>query len=141
MMPMQPGRGRTGARALGVALLGLAACSSLDLAGVLLPQPELWKAGGVAAWPLIGFGVLAAAFAGYDYLSTRPPSSAGRRAGMLHLLLTAAALALFSLARWVRGAADVPPDPVLLWSQGIALLLLAGGLFLRRQALTSSPLE
>jgi uncharacterized membrane protein YbhN (UPF0104 family) len=113
-----------------LALLG--AVYLLDLAGVLLSRSGLWHAAGAATWPALLAMVLAAAIGWTGYHRGRGQGSATRHLAPRHLLVTGAGLALYALSRWVRGAADVPPDPVLLWSQGVALSLLAWGTVGRR---------
>ncbi len=93
----------------------------LDLAGRWLHLEGLWTAGarvavvGIAAGLLVGVPVgIAGARAG------------GRRAGRF-AALTLAGLALFALARWVRGDEAIPPEPVLVAAEGIAVVLALAG--------------
>jgi hypothetical protein len=117
-------------------LSGLAAAYGLDLIGVLLALPAVWTAGGVLGWPAIAAGVLATLLTSYDYLSGPPRGSMRGPARRWHLPLAVLGVALYALSRWVRGTAAVPPDPVLLWSQGIAVALWAWSFLARRRALT-----
>lgn len=110
----------------------LAAALLCDVAGLLLARPALWTSGGVIASPALPIGLLAAGLLGYAYLRGRAGSSESFRPRLRVPLLTAAGVGLYALARWVRGAADVPPDPVLLWGQGLGLVLLASGALSRR---------
>lgn len=101
------------------ALLDLA--FSLDLAGRLFGAPPLWTAGAHAAVA----GIAAGLFAGL------PAGIAGSRAAHGHTARFAAlyfaGLALFALARWVRGHPAVPTEAVLVAAEGIADVLVAAG--------------
>ena len=94
---------------------------SLDLLGRLFGAEWMWVAGahlavaGVAAGLALGLpaGVLGA--------------RTGRGRPVRFAALYLAGLALFALARWVRGDAAIPPEPVLVAAAGIAdVLVLAG---------------
>jgi|GEM_PF-4741184 len=94
---------------------------ALDLAGRWLHLEGLWTAGarvavvGIAAGLLLG---LPAGVAG--------ARAGGRRTGR-YAALTLAGLALFALARWVRGDEAIPPEPVLVAAEGIAVVLALAG--------------
>jgi hypothetical protein len=113
-------RSSLAALVLGPAVL-LDTAFSLDLLGRLFGAGWMWAAGahlavaGVAAGLVLGLpaGVLGA--------------RAGRGRPVRFALHYLAGLALFALARWVRGDAAIPPEPVLVAAAGIAdALVLAG---------------
>ena len=94
---------------------------SLDLLGRLFDAEGPWTLGAHAAVAGVAAGVLAGLPAGT--LGTR----AGRGRRLRFAGLYAAGLALFALARWVRGDAAIPPEPVLVVVEAVAdVLLLAG---------------
>ena len=95
-----------------------------DVLGVLLARPEWWEVGG---WLIVAgliTGVLAAIPGFLDYLYTVPPASSGRKRATWHMVANIAVLALFALARLLRGDAAVSPEPVLLTLEGIGAALL-----------------
>jgi len=99
----------------------LDAAFSLDLLGRLFDAEGPWTLGAHAAAAGVAAGVLAGL----------PAGTLGARAGpgrrVRFAALYGAGLALFALARWVRGDAAIPPEPVLVAVEGIAdALLLAG---------------
>jgi uncharacterized membrane protein len=102
----------------GVPAVLLCAALTADLAGVALRRPALWSVAAHLALAGVVLGVLGAA--AWLRLSGR----SGWRG-----LALALALALFALARWVRGHPAVPPDPPVIGAEviGIALLALAHG--------------
>jgi len=132
-------RARRSLPLIALALLGAAYLQ--DLAGVLLSRSGLWQAGGVATWPALLVLALAAGTGWSAYHRGRAQGSTAGPPAVRHLLVTAVGLALYALSRWVRGAADVPPDPVLLWSQGLALALLAWGTVAPRRARPAAPAD
>jgi hypothetical protein len=92
---------------------------SLDLLGRLFDAAGPWTLGAHAAAAGVAAGVLAGLPAG--------TLGAGRGRRLRFAGLYAAGLALFALARWVRGDAAIPPEPVLLAVEAVAdALLLAG---------------
>ncbi|HEX2190765.1 MAG TPA: hypothetical protein VHG51_17790 [Longimicrobiaceae bacterium] len=94
---------------------------TLDLVGRLSGAAWLWTAGAHLAVAGVALGVLAGLPAGAVGARER-----GGRPGRLALLY-GAGLALFALARWVRGDAAVPPEAVLVAAEGIAdAMMLAG---------------
>jgi len=135
-MSMTLRTGRASSLLHAATLTGLGAAYGLDLTGVLLAVPGVWTAGGVLGWPAVAAGVLATLLTSYDYLSDPPRGSMRGPPRLWHLLLAVLGVALYALSRWVRGTAAVPPDPVLLWSQGIAVALWAWSFLARRRALT-----
>lgn len=102
---------------------------SLDLLGRLFGAEGLWTLGAHVSVAGVAAGLLAGLPAGV----TGARAGGGRpvRFAVLYLV----GLALFALARWVRGDAAIPPEPVLVTAEGIAdVLVLAGawaGGFLR----------
>lgn len=96
-----------------------------DAIGTLWNVPGLWT----SAWYLAIAGVamaLVAAVPGFvDYLSTVPPKSTAKRRATKHMLANLAAVALFALAWFVRGAPEIPPDPAVLLIEGVGVALLA----------------
>lgn len=111
--------------ALPAALLGAALAG--DLTGLAFQRPALWIAAAHLALAGVVLGVAGAAARLALRLAPRAaaePFGSGRRGFAL-----AAALALFALARWVRGHPAVPPDPPVIGAEmiGVALLALAHG--------------
>jgi uncharacterized membrane protein len=104
-----------------------------DAAGAALGVAGLW----MAAWYLGIAGVVAGAAAAgaglFDFIVRLPRAGAARRRAVVHLLVNGAALALFLLAWFVRGAVGVAPDPALLLIEGIAAVLLGTGAWLGRR--------
>jgi nitrite reductase/ring-hydroxylating ferredoxin subunit/uncharacterized membrane protein len=98
-----------------------------DLLGRWLDRPALWTTGAHLAWAGIGFAVIAAVPGLIDYLYTVPPKSSGKRRATKHMIVNLSAVALFALATYVRGAAGVAPDPVILVVEAGAIGLLAAG--------------
>lgn len=89
-----------------------------DLLGRLLGAEALWTAGA----HLGGAGVAAGLAAG---LPAGVVAARGRRFRFAVLYL--AGVALFALARWVRGDAAVPPEAVLVALEGTAAALAYAG--------------
>lgn len=100
---------------------------AFDLAGLALGRPAWWTTGAHLAAAGVALGLLAAVSGALDYLHTVPPGSTGKRRATKHAAVNLAALALFALARWLRGDAAVPPDPALLGAEAIAVALLTAG--------------
>lgn len=93
----------------------------LDLLGRLFDAEWTWTLGAHAAVAGVAAGLLAGLPAG----TLGSGAGGGRRLRFAGLYT--AGLALFALARWVRGDAVIPPEPVLVAVEGIAdALLLAG---------------
>ncbi len=94
---------------------------SLDLLGRLFGAEGLWTLGAHIAVAGVAAGVLAGLPAGI--LGARVARGRPVRFAVLYL----AGLALFALARWVRGDAAIPPEPVLVAAEAVAdVLVLAG---------------
>lgn len=101
---------------------------AFDLAGVLFDRPSLWTTGAHLAVAGVVMGLVAAVPGVIDFLFTVPPRSTGKRRAARHGIVNVTALALFALARWLRGDAAIQPEPVLLGVQAAgSALLLAGG--------------
>lgn len=99
-----------------------------DLLGRALDRPALWTTGAHLAWAGVFMALLAAVPGFVDYLMTVPPNSTGKKRATKHMLVNLSAVGLFALAGFVRGAAGVPPDPVILFVEaGAIALLIAGG--------------
>ena len=98
-----------------------------DLLGRWLDRPALWTTGAHLAWAGIAFALLAAVPGLIDYFYTVPPKSSGKRRATKHMIVNLSAVVLFVLATYVRGAAGVPPDPVILVVEAGAIGLLATG--------------
>lgn len=98
-----------------------------DLLGRWLDRPALWTTGAHLAWAGIAFALIAAVPGFIDYLFTVPPRSTGKQRATRHMLVNLSAVALFVLATYVRGAAGVAPDPVILVVEAGAIGLLAAG--------------
>lgn len=94
---------------------------SLDLLGRLFGAEGLWTLGAHVAVAGVAAGLVAGLPAGV--MGAR----AGRGRAVRFAVLYLAGLALFALARWVRGDAAIPPEPVLVTAEAVAdVLLLAG---------------
>lgn len=99
-----------------------------DVAGRWLDAPALWTTGAHLALAGIVFALIAAVPGLIDYLFTVPPNSTGKSRATKHMIVNLSAVALFGIATYVRGAAGVAPDPVILFVEGAAVaLLFAGG--------------
>jgi nitrite reductase/ring-hydroxylating ferredoxin subunit/uncharacterized membrane protein len=99
-----------------------------DVAGRWLDRPALWTTGAHLAMAGIVFALIAAVPGFLDYLHTVPPRSTGKSRATTHMLVNLSAVVLFGLATYVRGAAGVAPDPVILVVEaGAVALLFAGG--------------
>ena len=118
---------------LGPAVL-LAAGTGADAVGSAAGQPILW----VAAAYLLTAGILAGLAAGGMLLFRRldpavrsnPPS----HRTTWPLVGYALGIALFALARWVRGEAEIPPDPPILAAEVVAsVAVIAAARSLGRQ--------
>jgi nitrite reductase/ring-hydroxylating ferredoxin subunit/uncharacterized membrane protein len=98
-----------------------------DLLGTLLEAPGFW----ITAWHLsiagIAMGLVAAVPGLVDYVYTVPPRSSGKRRATWHMLVNVGAVALFALTWFVRGDAEIPPDPAILLLEGTGVVLLAMG--------------
>ncbi|HSJ63373.1 MAG TPA: DUF2231 domain-containing protein [Gemmatimonadaceae bacterium] len=101
---------------------------AFDVAGRWLERPTLWTTGAHLALAGIVLAIIAAVPGFLDYLHTVPPRSTGKSRATKHMLVNLSAVALFALATYVRGAAGVAPDPVILVVEaGAVALLFAGG--------------
>lgn len=109
-----------------------------DVAGVALQRPALWTAGAHLALPGVALGVAG----GAGWLAPRLAPARGTGAGSRGRgpkLAFALALALFALARWVRGHPAVPPDPPVIGVEAIGAALLALALTRSRRSPRSAP--
>jgi nitrite reductase/ring-hydroxylating ferredoxin subunit/uncharacterized membrane protein len=99
-----------------------------DVLGRWLDRPALWTTGAHLAIAGIVFALIAAVPGALDYVYTVPPRSTGKTRAKKHLTVNLSAVVLFALATYIRGAAGVAPDPVILVVEGGAVgLLIAGG--------------
>jgi nitrite reductase/ring-hydroxylating ferredoxin subunit/uncharacterized membrane protein len=99
-----------------------------DVAGVWLNRSALWTTGAHLALAGVLTGLVAAIPGFIDYMYTVPPNSTGKKRATKHMILNLSAIALFALVWWLRGAASVQPDLLLLGGEGIATIaLLSGG--------------
>jgi nitrite reductase/ring-hydroxylating ferredoxin subunit/uncharacterized membrane protein len=99
-----------------------------DVLGRALDRPALWTTGAHLAVAGIAFALIAAVPGFLDYRYTVPPNSSGKTRATKHMAVNLTAVVLFALATYVRGAAGVAPDPVVLVVEAIAVgLLIAGG--------------
>ena len=106
----------------------LAGAFGFDVAGRLLGQPALWTTGAHLAIAGVASGLLAAIPGILDYLKRVPPNSTGKTRAARHGLVNVCALVLFSVAWFIRGAADAPPDTAVVLVEAVAVaLLMAGG--------------
>jgi hypothetical protein len=122
----------------GVLLIG---AFVVDGFSVFADRAVLWIAGYYLA--AVGIGVaLAAAVAGVaEHVRSRRAHPPLRRVA-LHAGVNFVAVAGFALAWWLRGTAEIPPDPGLVVIQAVAaLFLLAGswiGVTTRRRRATAA---
>lgn len=101
---------------------------AFDVVGVWLDRPALWTTGAHLALAGVIAGLVAAVPGVIDYWYTVPPRSTGKTRARKHALVNVSAIALFALARWIRGDATIQPDTVLIGAEGLgAGLLLMGG--------------
>lgn len=98
-----------------------------DVLGRALDRPALWTTGAHLAIAGIAFALIAAVPGFLDYLYTVPPNSSGKTRATKHMAVNLTAVVLFALATYVRGAAGVAPDPVILAVEAIAVGLLVSG--------------
>ncbi len=101
---------------------------AFDLLGRLFGWESLWTTGAHLALAGIGMALVAAVPGVIDYVYTVPPNSSGKRRGTKHAGVSLSAVVLFAVAWWIRGAADLPPSPLILLMEAIGVgLLTAGG--------------
>ena len=99
-----------------------------DAVGVWLNRPALWTTGAHLALAGVLTGLFAAIPGFIDYVYTVPPNSTGKKRATKHMALNLTAIALFALVWWLRGAAGVQPDLLLVGIEGFATIaLLSGG--------------
>ncbi|HEX8276967.1 MAG TPA: hypothetical protein VF615_30275 [Longimicrobiaceae bacterium] len=99
----------------------LDAAFGLDLLGRGFGAEWMWATGAHLAVAGVAAGLVLGLLAGVV------GARAGRGRPVRFALLYGLGLALFALARWVRGDAAIPPEPVLVAAEGIAdVLVLAG---------------
>lgn len=101
-----------------------------DLAGVAMDRPLWWEIGAYLLVLGVATALLAAVPGFIDYFYTVPPQSSYRKRATWHLVLNLVVVAIFALARLVRGDPGVQPDvPVLgLEVIGLVILLISGWL-------------
>ncbi len=99
-----------------------------DVAGAFTGSPALWTTGAHLALAGVVTGVIAAIPGVVDLIYTVPPNSSGKKRALRHMASMLSAMALFALARWLRGSAANPPDAVVLGMEALgALALMVGG--------------
>ena len=98
-----------------------------DLAGRIFGRAELWTVGAYLVVAGIVAGLLAAVPGIIDYHYAVPPKSSAKSRATKHALTNVSALAIFALARWVRGDAAVAPDTPVLVLEAIGACLLSFG--------------
>lgn len=98
-----------------------------DVLGVAFEAPGFW----ITAWHLsiagVVMGLVAAVPGLVDYVFTVPPRSSGKRRATQHLAVNVGAVALFASTWFIRGDAEIPPDPAILLLEGIGVVLLVMG--------------
>lgn len=115
--PLRIALGWVPALLLGIAFL-------CDLIGVLSNRESLWSMGGRLAEVGLTAGVLATIARHF----VEPDRRTSRGRSWTRAVPRLTALGVYALARWARGAAEVPPEPVLLTLQalsGVGLLFMA----------------
>lgn len=105
----------------------MAGAFAFDLAGVLTSSPALWTTGAHLALAGVVTGVIAAIPGVIDFVFTVPPNSSGKKRALRHMLSMVSAMALFALARWLRGAAATQPDILLLALETVGVIALGIG--------------
>jgi nitrite reductase/ring-hydroxylating ferredoxin subunit/uncharacterized membrane protein len=98
-----------------------------DAAGRMADVPAWWTVGGHLAIAGITTALVAAIPGLVDYVYTVPPKSSGKTRATRHMAANLTAVALFTVAWWVRGGAASRPDVTVLGIEGIGLALLAAG--------------
>ncbi|MGH7504564.1 MAG: hypothetical protein ACRELX_02895 [Longimicrobiales bacterium] len=101
----------------------LVAGAALDLIGRAVTVEMLWVAGA----HLLTAGVLLAIPAAIVVLAAHfrlPRYSVARRRATWAAVLNGTAVAVFALARWLRGHPEIPPDPPILAAEVIAALVM-----------------
>ena len=93
-----------------------------DAGGLAFAMPAWWATGYHLAIVGLATAVLAAIPGFIDYFATVPPRSHAHARATWHMVLAVATLALFAIATWIRGGADLPPTAL-----GLALELLGVG--------------
>lgn len=82
---------------------------AFDVVGRILGREELWTTGAHLALAGIGMALVAAVPGMIDYLYAVPPNSSGKKRATKRAAVNFSAVALFALAWWNRGGADLPP--------------------------------
>jgi nitrite reductase/ring-hydroxylating ferredoxin subunit/uncharacterized membrane protein len=99
-----------------------------DLAGSWLNAPALWTTAAHLGLAGVLTGVIAAIPGIIDFVYTVPPNSSGKKRAIRHMLSMGSAIALFAVARWLRGDAANPPSTVILAIEGLGTTaLMVGG--------------
>jgi nitrite reductase/ring-hydroxylating ferredoxin subunit/uncharacterized membrane protein len=98
-----------------------------DVLGFVLDRPALWTTAGHLAIAGIITALLAAVPGLIDYTFTVPPQSTAKSRATKHLAVNLTAVALMSVAFWLRPEAGTPPGLPKLGLEIIAVALLAIG--------------
>jgi uncharacterized membrane protein/nitrite reductase/ring-hydroxylating ferredoxin subunit len=96
-----------------------------NAAGLAFAEPSWWTTGFHLSIAGIVTAVIAAIPGFIDYFATVPPRSAARSKATWHMLLALGTLALFVVATWIRGGAEVPPSEIVLALELVGVLLLS----------------
>jgi uncharacterized membrane protein/nitrite reductase/ring-hydroxylating ferredoxin subunit len=101
-----------------------------DAAGWLRDVPSWWTTG--AHLTLAGlFAAIVAALPGLiDYFYTVPPESSARTRATKHMLANLAAVSLFAIAWWIRGAPAARPYAGVLGLELMGVALLSAGAYM-----------
>ncbi|MDQ3389389.1 MAG: hypothetical protein M3483_07800 [Gemmatimonadota bacterium] len=97
----------------------LAAALTFDLLGIALEREGMWTAGHSLLTAGIALALFAVGLRGL--LASQRYAPGWRRTVLLPLL----PISLLALARWVRGAPEVAPDPPVLLAEALGVILLA----------------
>ena len=97
--------------------------TAFDAGGLALARPLWWIAGAHLIYAGVATGAIAALAGFADHLAL-PAGSPERRRSATHAALNLTALALFALARWVRGHPEIPPDPPIIAAEALAAVLV-----------------
>ena len=98
-----------------------------DLAGRVLDRPAWWTTGSHLAVAGIVMALVAAIPGAIDFVGVVPPHSSGQKRARKHAFAMLTAVALFTVAWFLRGGADVRPEPLHLALEAIATGLLGAG--------------
>jgi nitrite reductase/ring-hydroxylating ferredoxin subunit/uncharacterized membrane protein len=98
-----------------------------DVAGVLWQRPSLWITATHLTTAGIVLALVAAVPGAIDYFRSVPPESTGKKRATRHALANLSAVALYALARWLRGDPGADPGVVALGLEAVGAALLTTG--------------